>query len=192
MDRIDIFHNGFITFRKSSVTLRYAFCRLQLAHTVGECILQRGVVTCSSQRLWGGHVINIKLQRMLSQTCQIFWRDDTQALSDIVHFQSELKNKIFEIEGRHVPQCRAGDANVIIWLNTSSLTPVRSLNKIQTLSQICHLGLGLGLVNSRWQPSTNLVQISETIAEILSLLIFKMAVVSHLAFVDDDLLQISN
>jgi len=32
-----------------SVMLRYALYRLQLAHTVGECILQLGVATRSSQ-----------------------------------------------------------------------------------------------------------------------------------------------
>jgi len=45
MGLIDIFRNGFVTFRnvtQHSVTLYYALYWLQLAHTVGECILQLG------------------------------------------------------------------------------------------------------------------------------------------------------
>ena len=64
MGIIDIFLNGFVTFCKScvtlpkrSVTLRYAFYRLQLAHAVGQCIVRRGVATCSSQVTLGGLVI---------------------------------------------------------------------------------------------------------------------------------------
>jgi len=46
MGKIDIFHNGSVTFRKSAVTfhndpvtLHDALYRVQLAHAVGECIL---------------------------------------------------------------------------------------------------------------------------------------------------------
>ena len=42
MGKIDIFPNGSVAFRKSSVTLRYTLYRLQLAQAVGECILRRG------------------------------------------------------------------------------------------------------------------------------------------------------
>jgi len=43
MGKIDIFRHDSVAFRNAFVTLRsYALYRLQLAHAVGQCILQRG------------------------------------------------------------------------------------------------------------------------------------------------------